>query len=553
MISSIKNVEGSIRMTGLSGIAGNKGAVAIRMEVASTSICFITAHLAAGFANYEERNRDYKTIVDGLRFLKNRSINDHDSIIWFGDFNYRIGLSHEKARQLVATGDLETLYANDQLNLQMVAGVAFPYYSESRITFMPTYKFDLGTDEYDSSEKNRIPAYTDRVLRRGINLKQLEYESAPLRFSDHRPVYATFECLVKLVEEEKKASLSKRLYDKRKKDVGLRRGAVDGTDDRGSEADSDDDDIMGYESIAPDMLPPASSDRRKWWLDGDKPARSNCRPPDESMVPNERRSANPWKETSEPDWVTVRRPSSTEGATRQSDGSQSTARSESKPEPPPPRRTMIAPSWNGSRTTPGSSVSGDATGDVKSAVPTHTSSFRAASRTSSVSSTVTSGSVSKKAPPLKPQKPAILASSPSQSFRPQMTLVSSGSPSLTPDPAAAPVATTSRALSKSRSESNPPPLPSRTNTSSSIDSYVTVSSATGSTAATLKKPAPPPVQPRRVGNVLAKDSSNSIQSSGAEEPPPPPLPPRRAETNRALMDEDLSAGSIQDWKPLQPK
>jgi hypothetical protein len=37
------------------------------------------------------------------------------------------------------------------LNLQMVAGLAFPYYSESRITFNPTYKYDIGEDSYDTS------------------------------------------------------------------------------------------------------------------------------------------------------------------------------------------------------------------------------------------------------------------------------------------------------------------------------------------------------------------------------------------------------------------
>ena len=47
--------------------------------------------------------------------------------------------------------DLGTLYENDQLNLQMVAGLAFPFYSEARITFPPTYKFDIGTDTYDTS------------------------------------------------------------------------------------------------------------------------------------------------------------------------------------------------------------------------------------------------------------------------------------------------------------------------------------------------------------------------------------------------------------------
>ena len=104
------------RKTGMSGMAGNKGAVAIRMDYAHTRICLITAHLAAGFANYEERNRDFRTINHGLRFQRNRSIEDHDTIIWLGDFNYRIGLSDEKVRRLIHAGDLETLYSNDQVS-----------------------------------------------------------------------------------------------------------------------------------------------------------------------------------------------------------------------------------------------------------------------------------------------------------------------------------------------------------------------------------------------------------------------------------------------------
>lgn len=77
VLHNIKNVEGSVKKTGLSGMAGNKGAVAIRFEYANTPICFVTAHLAAGFANYEERNKDYATIYHGLRFQRNRGIDDH--------------------------------------------------------------------------------------------------------------------------------------------------------------------------------------------------------------------------------------------------------------------------------------------------------------------------------------------------------------------------------------------------------------------------------------------------------------------------------------------
>ncbi len=270
-LKNIKNVEGSVKKTGMSGIAGNKGAVAIRMDYANTRICFVTAHLAAGFANYEERNRDFRTISHGLRFQRNRSIEDHDTIIWLGDFNYRIGLSDDKARRLIQAGDLETLYSNDQLNLQMVAGRTFPHYSEARITFMPTYKYNNGTDEYDTSEKARIPAWCDRVLRKGSNLRQINYTTAPLRFSDHRPVYATFQCTVSKVDEAVRKSLSQEIYSKRRSEVGSTTVL--------SRDDSIDEDLLGYDSIAPGF-PPASSDRRRWWLDngmGPSLGRDDCR------------------------------------------------------------------------------------------------------------------------------------------------------------------------------------------------------------------------------------------------------------------------------------
>lgn len=76
-LKKIRNVEGSTKKTGMSGMAGNKGAVAIRFDYANTQICFVTAHLAAGFYNYDERNRDYATIHHGLRFQRNRGIDDH--------------------------------------------------------------------------------------------------------------------------------------------------------------------------------------------------------------------------------------------------------------------------------------------------------------------------------------------------------------------------------------------------------------------------------------------------------------------------------------------
>jgi len=57
-----------------------EGAVAIRLDYKSTSFCFLTAHLAAGHSNIEERNQDYFTISDGLHFARGKMIGDHESV-----------------------------------------------------------------------------------------------------------------------------------------------------------------------------------------------------------------------------------------------------------------------------------------------------------------------------------------------------------------------------------------------------------------------------------------------------------------------------------------
>ncbi len=39
-------------------------------------------------------------------------------------------------------------------------------FEEGDVNFAPTYKYDLFCDDYDTSEKQRCPAWTDRVLWR---------------------------------------------------------------------------------------------------------------------------------------------------------------------------------------------------------------------------------------------------------------------------------------------------------------------------------------------------------------------------------------------------
>lgn len=512
-LQEIKGVEGGVKKTGLSGMAGNKGAVAIRMEYASTQLCFVTAHLAAGFANYDERNKDYHTIQSGLRFQRNRSIEDHDTVIWLGDFNYRIGMSADRVKSLIHQEDLETLYANDQLNIQMVAGLTFPHYSESRITFKPTYKFDLGTDNYDSSEKARIPAWTDRILRKGTNIRQDVYTSAPLRFSDHRPVYATFHCTVNIIDDFVKESLSRRLFEKRRSEVGRAAEKSPGNE-------TDEEDVMGYDSIEPG-LPPASSDRRKWWLEGGLPARSTIRPPTNGSMPNLGRPPNPWKTSSEPDWVDVpRMPSMRAKPLEASPSAQITPTTSdrlavnnkiiagSRKLPPPFAQTDTGPSTL--PMTPVPRVGADTP-------PPQPPRPRQDSATSTQS--LTSSTILRKPPPPINKKPLHLTSTPT-----------GGS---------------SVGLSSSQTVFPPPP---RRATS------ITVTNGThDDTGRSIPSQAPPPPQPRRsgAGSALLRKlppAQQGVVEKAAEvaREAAPNLPPRPVDL---LADE---ARQIDGWETLQP-
>ena len=54
--------------TGMGGAAGNKGAVAVRLLLHSTSMCFVTSHFAAHQTKVLERNQDFAEICKKVQF-----------------------------------------------------------------------------------------------------------------------------------------------------------------------------------------------------------------------------------------------------------------------------------------------------------------------------------------------------------------------------------------------------------------------------------------------------------------------------------------------------
>ncbi|CAB1100768.1 unnamed protein product [Ectocarpus sp. CCAP 1310/34] len=100
-----------------------------------------------------------------------------DRVFWAGDLNYRINAPRAVADLLLSKDMHGVLLNNEQLSLERSRDRGgegggeggrqpppFLGYSEGPLNFRPTYKFDSGTDTYDTSSKQRVPAWTDRIL-----------------------------------------------------------------------------------------------------------------------------------------------------------------------------------------------------------------------------------------------------------------------------------------------------------------------------------------------------------------------------------------------------
>jgi len=83
LLPHIRNVEYADKKTGLQGLSGNKGGVGIRFNLYDATVCLMTCHLAAGQSNYADRNADYRTIANGLTFLRGKTIDSHEYVLQF--------------------------------------------------------------------------------------------------------------------------------------------------------------------------------------------------------------------------------------------------------------------------------------------------------------------------------------------------------------------------------------------------------------------------------------------------------------------------------------
>lgn len=154
----------------LDGALGNKGGCAIRFGLFRSTLCFVSAHLAAHRDAAARRNLDAAEILHHIRFappadgcgLRQRrppaggvgrkaeremGVMEHDIVFFLGDLNYRIDCAvpiaevFKRVDRGEAKDGLAWLRAQDQLNIERAAGRVLGGFEEGELLFAPTYKY----------------------------------------------------------------------------------------------------------------------------------------------------------------------------------------------------------------------------------------------------------------------------------------------------------------------------------------------------------------------------------------------------------------------------
>ncbi|KAJ9540583.1 hypothetical protein OSB04_027089 [Centaurea solstitialis] len=210
---------------GVMGYLGNKGSVSVSMSIEGTSFCFIVAHLASGEKKGDEGRRNHQVSEIFKRTTFTRHLPDdstrpltilgHDQIFWFGDLNYRLYLQNDIATELIKKQDWRALQEFDQLRQELGDGGVFQGWREGNIEFAPTYKYSTfnsnrysGTLPNRAGEKQRTPAWCDRILWYGKGVKQHSYFRSESKFSDHRPVSALFSTQIEVMKSDETSVVS---------------------------------------------------------------------------------------------------------------------------------------------------------------------------------------------------------------------------------------------------------------------------------------------------------------------------------------------------------
>jgi hypothetical protein len=216
----IKNFDYQIVKNGFMGSIGNKGSCLLRFNINDSKIAIACNHFSAGQELYEARRAEITDILN-TSFKKYPSMHfkDYDYYFFFGDLNSRTSLnfSDELIQNLInkdsktLNGDFKDILIYDQFKQYQKESSLILQMDEAPIKFSPTYKYNIGTSEYDTNKK-RVPSWTDRIMfKKFSETIPLAYNKCLLSLSDHQPIYGLYRIKTEEINKEIKQKIMKQI------------------------------------------------------------------------------------------------------------------------------------------------------------------------------------------------------------------------------------------------------------------------------------------------------------------------------------------------------
>jgi hypothetical protein len=208
----VKNIDNIIVKSGLLGTMGNKGSCLIRFNYHDTSIAISSSHLTAG-SHLNSRIAEINDILNKSFPIKNNIFKEHDIQFIFGDLNFRVDLDYSTCIQMITSESLKALANNDQLNIAKTTDTNLIKFDEGQLNFEPTYKYIIGTSQYDNKKK-RVPSWCDRIIfKKNDDIQIMDYNRINYTLSDHKPIYGIYKINTTKIDKEKKKQIIKEIND----------------------------------------------------------------------------------------------------------------------------------------------------------------------------------------------------------------------------------------------------------------------------------------------------------------------------------------------------
>ena len=227
-IKYIKNFDYQIVKNGFMGSIGNKGSCLLRFNINDSKIAIACNHLSAGQELYEARRTEITDILN-TSFKKYPSMHfkDYDYYFFFGDINSRTSLEYSnpivdnliKNHSKTLNGDFKDILVNDQFKQYQKESSLILQMDEAPIKFSPTYKYTIGSNEYDTNKK-RIPSWTDRIMfKKFSETIPLAYNKCLLSLSDHQPIYGLYRIKTEEIDKVKKQSIMNEIIKEKAQNI----------------------------------------------------------------------------------------------------------------------------------------------------------------------------------------------------------------------------------------------------------------------------------------------------------------------------------------------